>query len=89
MSKSAKTLPVTDTPERLLYELVVDSTKSHGPESGLCTYCGAIVESAAAEDIEPHSPDCPWRRARSLLGMDLSRPQAIRREPVLHFRGAA
>ncbi len=40
-------------------------------ESGLCRFCGALVQSSRPEEIEAHADSCPWHRARVVAGFDL------------------
>lgn len=46
-------------------------------ESGLCRFCGAVVESSRPEEIEPHNADCPWQRARIVAGFQREPARAV------------
>lgn len=48
---------------------IVEAMAEHGPSLGEyyhCTYCGAET----AVKTRYHAPDCPYRRARELCGME-------------------
>ncbi len=51
--------------ENAIRKLVESSLLACGFDSGLCRYCGALVEDCDEQRIEEHSPDCPWQQVRS------------------------
>ncbi len=60
--------PVEDATLAALLD-IAEAVAEHGPSLGEyyhCTYCGAET----AVKTRYHAPDCPYRRARELCGMD-------------------
>ena len=49
---------------------LVSDDRSVDVESGMCRFCGAIVEDHVAGRVEGHKRSCPWDQVRRLLGVD-------------------
>ena len=49
---------------------LLSDDRSVDVESGLCRFCGAIVEDNVAGRIEGHKRSCPWEQLRKLMGVD-------------------
>lgn len=65
MSRSRHNATLDSDLETAIRQLVESDLTACGSESGLCRYCGALVEHYDEAKLEPHLPTCPWQTVRS------------------------